>query len=113
MSSFELERIDASIASHKETLAKGKALDRLFNNADFKKIILELYLEKEAIRLVHLRAAPGMQSPESQSSLLLQIDAIGQLAEFFRTQQFLVAQAEKAIEVEEELRDEIIAEGLN
>ena len=112
MSSSELERIEASIAASKETVALGKSLDRLFHNADFKRVILEQYLEKEAIRLVHLRAAPDMQTPVNQQNILLQLDAIGQLGQFFQTVRFLSAQAEKAIEIDELTRDEIIEEGL-
>lgn len=55
----------------------GNALERLFNNRDFKNIVLKGYLEQEAVRLVHLKAAPAMDSPAKQAAVVRDIDAIG------------------------------------
>lgn len=108
----ELELIEAGIKQSKETIAIGKSLERLFNNADFKKIVLDLYMEKDALRLVQLKADPSMQSEGSQKSILTQIDAIGALSQFFQTLRFKISMAEKALEVDEQMRDELLEEGL-
>ena len=112
MSQLELNRIEESIRIAKETIELGKSLDRLFHNQDFKKIILGDFLEKEALRLVQLKADPSMQTESSQKSILTQIDAIGTLTQYFQTLRFKVAMAEKTIEIEEATRDEILEEGL-
>lgn len=113
MSSYELARVEESIKQSKEMIAFGKSLDRLLNNPDFKKVILEDYMQNEAVRLVKIKADPGMQSVDSQKNILTQIDAIGTLAQYFQTLKFKVSQAEKALEIDEQTRDEIIEEGLN
>ena len=112
MSQLELNRIEESIRQAKETVELGKSLDRLFNNQDFKRIILGDYMEKEAIRLVQLKADPSMQTESSQKSILGQIDAIGTLAQYFQTLRFKVSMAEKTIEIDEATRDEMLEEGL-
>ena len=112
MSQFELNRIEESIKKHKEIVELGKSLERLFANRDFKEIILEDYMQKEAIRLVQLKAEPSMQTESSQKSILGQIDAIGTLAQYFQTLRFKVSMAEKTIEIDEATRDEMLEEGL-
>lgn len=112
MSQFELNRIEESIKKHKEIVELGKSLERLFANRDFKEIILEDYMQKEAIRLVQLKAEPSMQMESSQKSILTQMDSIGTLTQYFQTLRHKVSMAEKAIEIDEATRDEILEEGL-
>lgn len=108
-----VQRIEENIRQAKEIVELDNALKRLEQNRDFRKVIKEGYLEKEAIRLVHLRGDPAFQTPERQASVLRQIDAIGELLSFFRTVSFNANIALKAIEQDEAERDELIAEGLN
>ena len=112
MSNDTVQRIEANIAQSKEIVELSKALSRLTENRDFRKVIKEGYLEKEAIRLVHLRGDPAFQTPERQAAVLVQIDAIGQLSSFFRTVHYNAGIALKAIEQDEAERDEILAEEL-
>ena len=77
MSTETLEAIDRSIKQSQAIVELGSAVDRLRSNKDFKKIVIEGYFEKEAIRLVHLKADPSMQSAASQQSINQQMDAIG------------------------------------
>jgi len=73
-------------------------------------IISEGYFEKEAIRLVHLKGDPSMQSAEYQVNIVKQMDAISALNQYFQTVFHRASLAEKAIESDEEARNEILAE---
>lgn len=86
------------------------ALQRLRNNRDFQTVITKGYFEQEAVRLVHLKADPAMQSEANQKGILAQIDSIGALSDYFRTIGRKAYLAEKQIEADEEMRDELIAE---
>lgn len=112
MSATELQQLEASIKQSDELIELGNCLERLRNNRDFKKIIIEGYFEQEAVRLVHLKADNNMQSVESQKSIVAQMDAIGNLSQYFATLQFKAGMAHKAKASDEEMRDELLAEGL-
>jgi hypothetical protein len=90
----------------------GDALERLKSNKDFKKLILEGFFEKEAIRLVHLKADRNMQNVDTQRSILSQMDAVGALHQYFNTILIQANQASKSIAADEEARDELLAEEL-
>lgn len=105
--------IEANIAEAKKIVETGDALERLRSNRDFKRVIMEGYFEKEAIRLVHLKADPAMQSPDMQKSIIAQMDAIGSLNMFFTTVFQQASIARKAIVSDEETRDEILTEDNN
>jgi len=112
MSNDTVQEIERNIKQAKSLVEVGESLERLRLNKDFKKVILEGFFEKEAIRLVHLKADQNMQTPDIQRSILGQIDAIGVLHQFFQTTLFKANQANKAIAADEETRDEILAEEL-
>lgn len=113
MSNETLQAIEDNIREARKIADVGDALERLRSNRDFKKVIMEGYFEKEAIRLVHLRADPNMQTPEKQAAIVTQMDAIGSLSQFFNTVLHKAAMARKAIASDEETRDEILAEELS
>lgn len=104
-----VKALDSGIESHKDTIGVGNALTRLRTSQDFKKVIGEGYFEKEAIRLVHLKADPGMQTPEKQDSIVKQMDAIGSLAEYLNLVMAKASWATKALESDEETRAELLA----
>lgn len=105
-----LREIELDIQEAKKLVDLGTALDRLSNNRDFKKVIVEGFFKDEAIRLVHLKSDPNFQTPEKQQSILLQMDAIGSLEQYFRTVLNTARLAEKAIEAGEQAREEIYEE---
>lgn len=111
MSQDLVQQIDANIAESRKIVELSKALDRLSMNKDFKEVITDGYLTKEAVRLVHLKAAPQMQTPDRQAAINNSIDAIGGLLEYFRTVRFNAQVALKAIESDEETREELLAGG--
>tara|TARA_B100001559_G_scaffold315918_2_gene318643 strand:+ start:973 stop:1314 length:342 start_codon:yes stop_codon:yes gene_type:complete len=112
MSQGHIEQLDAAISSNRKTIEQGKALARLLVNKDFKEVILKGYFEREAVRLVHLRADPNMQSAESQASIIKQMDAISGLSDYLRVQEHLCEQATKQLAADEEFRAELAQEEL-
>ena len=112
MSQSQIEEIELNIEQAKTLVEQGRALERLYNNRDFQEIIGKGYLEKEAVRLVHLKSDPSMQDPEMQSQVVKSIDAIGCLTHYFRSLQHQAMLAEKAIEEDERTREELMEEGL-
>jgi hypothetical protein len=113
MSSEAIQAIDRNIKQAKAVIEFGNALERLLNNKDFKKVVLEGYFEREAVRLVHLKSDQNMQSPDSQRSIVSQMDAIGNLRSFFDTALHSTRLASKAVDADEETREELLAEELN
>lgn len=107
----KIEEIELNIEQAKLIVASGNALERLRNNRDFKKVIVEGYFEKEAIRLVHMKSDFNSQNEESQRDIDLDIMAIGRLAKYLNEVFRRADLAAKAIESDEETREELLAEG--
>ena len=80
----EIQQLEHEIQTSKKSVELGNALERLFNNRDFKNIVLKGYLEQEAVRLVHLKASPEMDTTAKQAAIVRDIDAIGALSSFFK-----------------------------
>lgn len=110
--STQLKDIEANIARNKEIVARGIALERLKSHADFRKIVIEGYLEREAIRLVHLKGDPNMQRPDRQLDIQADIDGIGRFAAYLNLVGRSAAEAAMSIEADEATREEIAAEEL-
>lgn len=110
MNPTAVEEIELNIKQAQKIVDVGTSLERLLLNRDFKKVIVEGYLEQEAVRLVHLKADESMQTPAKQESVIKQIDAIGALSSYFNTVRWKAAQAVKAIDADEQTREELIQE---
>jgi hypothetical protein len=113
MSTQRIAALDREIAQAKAEVEFGKALERLKQNKDFQLVVLDGYFKNEAVRLVHLKGDPNMQSMDSQDSIVKQIDAISAFNAFMTTGFQKAAMAEKTLDSADELRDEILAEELN
>jgi hypothetical protein len=113
MSSESIEAIERSIKRAKVTAEFGDAIERLRANKDFKTVFGEGYFKAEAIRLVHLKADPSMQSADSQKSIIGQMDAIGSVSQYLTTAIQMGHLARKEIADGESVRDEMLAEDLN
>lgn len=103
----DIRALEANIESASEFVDMGVALERLRNNRDFKKVVISGYLEKEAIRLVHLRLDPNMQTSERQALILRQIDGIGVLNDYFNTILQMVDRAKRSIASDEDTIQEL------
>lgn len=108
--SNEIQELEENIQRAKAHVEFGSTVERLLSNRDFKKVISEGYFEQEAIRLVHLKADPNMQSTAQQESIVKQMDAIGSLKQYLRVKCRVAEQAVHSIAADEETRDELLAE---
>lgn len=111
MSNDAIQEIEMNIKEAQKMVDLGAAVQRLATNRDFKKVVLEMYFEKEAVRLVHLKANPAMQDKERQEAIVKEMDAIGSFYQFLRTLEIQAEMARRAIDDGESLREEILAEG--
>lgn len=107
----QLAALDRSLKDAQKLVDLGNSLERLRSNRDFRKLILEGYLEQEAVRLVHLKAEPAMQAPEQQASIVRDIDAIGALAQYFTTVGQLASMGQKSLNDGDNARELILGEG--
>ena len=107
-----VQAIEREIQHSKELIELGKGLERLRSNRDFKKIVVEGYLEQECVRLVLLKADQNMQSADKQASIVKQMDAIGSLHQYFQTVLVKASMAEKSVASDEYERDLLLVEGL-
>ena len=103
-----VQDLDRSIKEAKKIVDLSEALTRLGSNRDFRKVIEEGYFEKEAVRLVHLKADPNMQTAEYQAKIVKDIDAIGSLSQFFVTIKQMANIASRALVADEETRSELL-----
>ena len=108
--SQELKAIEISIETAKEGIAKSKALARLTKNKDFQAVIDTGYFRDEAARLVLMRGAPQMQSPEHQEGLMREIDSIAFLRQYFSTIYMQGEMLERSLTADERTRDELAEE---
>lgn len=103
-----IAELGRSIELNTPASEKAKALARLALNPDFKKIIIDGYLRDEAVRLVHLKADPAMQTPDKQASVIRQVDSIGNLSAYFTTIRTEGMMADKSISDAETDRIELM-----
>jgi hypothetical protein len=112
MANHEIEAIEKSIKQAKANVELGSAIERLKSNRDFRKMVLEGYFEQEAVRLVHLKADPSMQSPTHQAAILRDIDAIGAFKTYLDTVLFKSDMAAASLaDSEAALADALAEEG--
>jgi len=106
----QLASIEITLEQAQAAVAARKALQTLTKNPEFKELVLEGYFEKEASRVVLLRADPSMQDELNQKDLDNQIVAIGYLRQYLSGIMIKGRTAEKAIQDCNETREEILAE---
>ena len=111
MSQHEVNELELNIKEAKELVELGAALARLEKNRDFKKVIQEQYLNKEAVRLVHAKGDANMQDAKLQANILRDIDGIGSFTQFLNFLQYQAEMARDAISECEDTLDHLRAEG--
>lgn len=104
----DIKELEDNIKRATEMVNLGKAVDRLRNSPDFKEVILKGYFEREAVRLVHLKADPSMQTPERQASIISQMDSIGALSSHLNTIIVMADRAAQAIDADTTTMTEIL-----
>lgn len=78
-----VEEIQESIRAAKTQVSMAEAVNRLTENKDFKRVVIDYYLNTYAAELVRTKAAPHMQTEASQKYVDNQLGAIGHLDSFF------------------------------
>lgn len=107
----EIQSVEISIEHAKETVERSKAVGRLIKNKDFKKVVLDGYFEKEAVRLVLLKSDPNWQSAEAQKDIENQMIAIGGFRNYLNTINQLGQMAANALADDEATLSELRGEG--
>jgi uncharacterized protein with PhoU and TrkA domain len=97
MNDLELQHIELTEQEAKATIELSKALDRLSNNRDFKKVVLEGYFKDEAVRLVLTKANPACSDESIQKAIVRDIDAIGSFRQYLGQIQHNAEMAKKAL----------------
>lgn len=108
----QLDQLELSKEEAQGHIDKMRLLHRLTQNKDFKDLIEKDLFEKEPVRLVMLKAAPGMQNEESQSIINQQIDSIGFLRQYFITINQMGRSAERSMADFDTAQEELLAEQL-
>jgi hypothetical protein len=98
ISQENIQQINITIEELETSINKAETLRQLQENPLFKEIILEGYMEDNAIRLVHLKGASQMQDKVQQKGLDNQIMGIACLGEHFRAIYAMASLAEKRLE---------------
>ena len=109
--SDQLHAIELSIQHAKKNVDRMKALQRLTQHRDFKQVFLTDYFEKEPARLVMLLSDHAMQGVDNQEAILKQMHAISELRQYLNGVMQLGRMSEKAIQDDEAMREELLAEG--
>lgn len=109
--STAIQEIEMDIKEAKEVISLGKSVERLRKNRDFIKVVEDRYLKEEAVRLVHLKSAPAMQTPERQAQIDSDIRAIGSFAQFLDMINVLADRAQVGLEESEQALEELREEG--
>jgi hypothetical protein len=107
----EVEQLEISIEEAKSQIEDVRLLEQLYENGAFQKIVVDGFFKEEAIRLVHLRGDPNMQSPERQASILNDIDGIGVLKSYFSKVYQMGMLATTALDEDRISLDELREEG--
>jgi hypothetical protein len=108
----DMEAVEISIEKAKASVKMLKALERLQKNRDFKYLIDECYLEKEALRLVYLKSDFSMSDPAQQDFIDRGIEAIGQFRNFLSMVYRQGDMAAQALADHEKTREDMLSEEL-
>lgn len=105
-----VETIEVSIEECKTKVAMNDAVDRLWENKDFRTVVLDGYFRDYAVEMVTAKSNPGCQTEQIQAAIIRSIDGIGNLKQYFSKLDKEADMARQAIldsEIElEELRSE-------
>jgi hypothetical protein len=103
----QIHEIELDIEQARTFVRRGEALERLYANPDFQEIIGTGYFTDEAVRLVHLKSDPNMQSPEMQAGILKEMDGIGSLTGYFRALRYQADMAQESIREGNKFMEEV------
>lgn len=103
--------IDNEIKRSKKDIEMGESLARLEKNRDFRKVILNGYLEEYVLALVTQRSMPEFRKVEDViESNLRKLDACSELKQYIRAIHAQANHAEYKLPQQESEREAILAE---
>jgi len=103
----KLAEVDARIDELNDNIELGKALERLHENEDFQKVILEGYLDKEADRLFGVLVEPSTLKRDVMENIQDKLTAIRNVKQYFGTTLQNAAMAPDQIAEEQAFRKEV------
>jgi len=109
-SEVTVQDIQIQMDDAREIIRSADALERLFENPDFKLVIKQGYFKEEPARLVEMKATPAMSGEATQSAIIKQIDGIGALQQYFNAR-FLTGEMARDAIRDGELQIDEIGEG--
>jgi hypothetical protein len=108
----DIQKVEISLESAQLAVAMAASLEQLMKNRAFKSLIMHHYMEKNAVRLVHLKAAPQSEDPAEQLHIIKEMDAIGTLSTWLNTVRQMGVNATYAIAQDELTLEELRKENL-
>ena len=106
----QIEQVEMSMEEAKRIIETGDAIKRLYDNEDFKKVILDGYFKDEAARVVGLRADANMMGENEQKMIDTIITSIGGLRQYFLARMRMAESAKMALEQDQETHAELLRE---
>jgi CheY-like chemotaxis protein len=104
----ELADIDSRVETLKKNIELGEALQKLHENEDFKKVILDGYMEDEAERIFKVLVDPSHNlKRDIMENLMDKLMAIRSIKQYFGTILINAAMAPEEIANEEKYRKEV------
>ena len=108
----QMHQVEVTIEQCEEQIELAEALQRLHKNKDFRRIILEDYFEKNAVRTVMMKSAGGQEGEKEQKNLDNVLIGIGQLGQYFHKIFSFGEGASRALESHRTTREELLTEEL-
>jgi hypothetical protein len=107
----QLEENRKEQAAHIAMVAERGRLKALYENEDFKALIMDSLLEKEAVRCVHLRGDSGvMGTPGVVERVDAMITTIGTLKDWFHSIDMMGKQAASDLAQAKQTEEELLRE---
>ena len=106
----DIKQVEMSIQEAETNVKNRDHVIALSKNPDFRELIMKGYFEQEAVRLVHMKGAQGMQSPEQQTLVSNAMLAVSNFKQYLDNMVQMGNVSEKALKDHEQTREELLAE---
>lgn len=101
----DIEQIELSIETAKKLVARRDQIMKLTSNREFRKVILEGYMEEEAVRLVSIAGDARME--KQRDDIMLGIQAISKFRIYMQDAIIMGDVAERELAQNQEMLDEL------
>lgn len=105
----QLAQSQSEVEAAKQKVEFAERVMRLLNNSDFKAVIMDEFIVKEAANLVHQSADPILK-PDQRADSLSMAQATGHLKRWLRVQLQIAEHARSVIAANEEFIEDLRAE---